>query len=148
MPEVVAVCISRRKGTVKKPVPEALFREDHGIEGDAHAGNGHRQVSLLAEESIERIRQRIPRLAYGAFGENVVTRGVDLSTLRVGDRLLLGRQVELEVTQIGKDCHAPCAIAAITGNCIMPREGVFARVLRGGIVHPGDPVCQIVGTQR
>jgi len=136
-----AICVSAEKGTVKKPVPSAELREAWGIEGDAHAGEWRRQVSLLAGESIDEVRQAMPELDDGMFGENLVTRGVDLSSLAIGDRLLVGEQVLLEVTQIGKECHnGACPIQKATGDCIMPREGIFCKVLAGGVVTPGSAV--------
>lgn len=141
MSRLEAVCISRRKGTVKQTVPLGRLRAGHGLEGDAHAGDWHRQVSLLARESIERVRRVLPGLADGAFGENLVTAGVDWAReARVGDVVRIGAGVVLEVTQIGKECHTACAIGRATGDCIMPREGVFCRVLQGGDVAPGDPL--------
>ena len=140
MAKIEAICISRRKGTAKTQVPRAELRENWGIIGDAHAGGWHRQVSLLAAESIEKMKARIPGLSPGAFAENMVTSGLDLARLRVGDRLRLGHGVVLEVTQIGKVCHKACAIRALTGDCIMPREGIFTRVVRGGEVLVGDRV--------
>ncbi|MFO7653856.1 MAG: MOSC domain-containing protein [Candidatus Krumholzibacteriia bacterium] len=137
---VVALCISDAKGTVKHPVPEASLRAEHGIVGDAHASSWPRQVSLLAAESIERMRRVLPDLAHGAFAENVVTAGVDLARLAVGDRLRLGAEVVLEVTQIGKECHHGCAIRQQVGDCIMPREGIFCRVRMGGRLQVGDPI--------
>lgn len=136
-----AVCISREKGTVKTAVPSAQLEAGHGIVGDAHAGPWHRQVSLLAGESIDRMRAVLPGLLDGAFAENLVVRGLDLATATVGDRILVGDQVVLEVTQIGKDCHQACAIGVATGDCIMPREGIFCRVETGGAVRPGDHVA-------
>ena len=135
-----AVCISELKGETKSPVPAAELRADHGLVGDAHAGPGHRQVSLLPAESIERVRAMIPDLADGAFAENMITRGLDLSSVPVGARLRIGA-AELEVTQIGKVCHLGCSIREITGDCIMPREGVFCRVVQGGPVAPGDEIA-------
>ncbi len=141
MGRVEAVCISRKKGIVKKPVSTAQVRPNFGIVGDAHAGNGHRQVSLLARESIARIRAEIPNLAHGAFAENLVVSGVDFASLTAGDQIALGDNVLLEVTQIGKECHTACAIRSLVGDCIMPREGLFCRVLRGGLLKPGDVVA-------
>jgi len=141
---VVAICTSRERGVVKLPVSEAQLRTDHGIVGDAHAGPWARQVSLLAQESIDRMRKVLPDLEAGAFAENVVTQDVDLVSLQVGDRLRLGSDICLEVTQIGKECHTACAIGQATGDCIMPREGIFCRVVAGGSLQPGDPV-QIAG---
>jgi len=136
-----AICVSVEKGTVKLPVESAELREAWGVEGDAHAGEWHRQVSVLAGESIELVRQVLPELDYGMFGENLVTRGIDLPGLGIGDRLLVGEHVILEVTQIGKECHnGGCVIQKATGDCIMPREGIFCRVLAGGQVVPGNPV--------
>lgn len=136
---VEAICISERRGTVKTVVASSRLVADHGLEGDAHAGPGDRQVSLLAGESVDRVRAQIPDLAHGAFGENLVTRGLDLARLPVGTVLRLG-EARLEVTRIGKECHQLCAIGRITGDCIMPREGVFCRVLAGGPVGAGDTV--------
>jgi len=135
---VEAVCISAKKGMVKKEVAEILLKENWGIEGDAHAGDWHRQVSLLAAESIEQVKKKMPHLKHGVFAENIVTRGLDLLQLAIGDRLVIASTVVLEVTQIGKECHnAGCAIKKATGDCIMPREGIFTRVIHGGIVKAG-----------
>jgi MOSC domain-containing protein YiiM len=139
-----AVCVSVEKGTVKVPVPSAELRENWGIEGDAHAGEWHRQISLLAGESIDEVRAVLPELDYGMFGENLVTRGIDLPRLHVGDRLQVADAVLLEVTQIGKECHnGGCPIQKATGDCIMPREGIFCRVLAGGQVAPGSSVVVV-----
>lgn len=136
---VEAVCISLGKGERKTPVPEVVLRENHGIEGDAHAGDWHRQVSLLARESIEKMRAVGLDVGNGDFAENITTSGIELFTLPVGTLLQLGVTL-LEVTQIGKECHTRCAIYHQAGDCVMPREGIFAKVLRGGIVRPGDAV--------
>ena len=136
---VLAVCISERKGTAKQPVTEISLREGYGIEGDAHAGNWHRQISLLATESAEPMRKLLSELPAGAFAENILTEGIELKTLPVGARLRLG-QTLLEVTQIGKECHADCAIRRQVGDCVMPREGIFTVVIVGGTVRPGDPI--------
>jgi MOSC domain-containing protein YiiM len=139
--EIVAVCLSAEKHVQKDEVDEVLLLEDRGIEGDAHAGSGHRQVSLLAEESVEKMRALgLENLRPGAFGETLVTRGMELVGLEVGTRLRVGEGVLLEVTQIGKECVDRCAIYYAAGDCIMPREGIFARVLRGGRVRPGDVI--------
>ena len=139
--EVAAVCISREKHVQKEEVEEVLLVTDLGIEGDAHAGFAHRQVSLLADESVDKMRQKgLTDLKPGAFGENLVTRGMDLVSLNVGDRLGIGEEVLLEVTQIGKECVDRCAIYYQTGDCIMPREGIFTRVLKGGKVAAGDEI--------
>ena len=139
MGRIEAICISREKGTVKETVTDAELRVGHGIVGDAHAGDWHRQVSLLPSESIAEVRTMMPDLADGAFAENLVTSGMDLARVRVGDKVAIGDDVLLEVTQIGKECHHGCAIRRITGDCIMPREGVFCRVLKGGRIRPGQP---------
>jgi len=139
MPRVKALCVGPKKGEPKRPVPEARFRAGHGIEGDAHAGSWHRQVSLLADEDIETVRRAgLPDVLPGAFAENVVLSGLDLGAVGLGTRLRLGEDVVLAVTQIGKVCHAPCEIARASGDCLMPRLGLFARVEKGGSVRPGD----------
>ncbi|HEX5774278.1 MAG TPA: MOSC domain-containing protein [Geomobilimonas sp.] len=137
--QVVAVCISENKGERKTLVPQVELRVDHGIVGDAHAGDWHRQVSLLAEESIEKMRRLGLSVTAGAFAENITTRGLDLVSLPVGTRLHLGETL-VEVTQIGKECHTRCAIYYQAGDCVMPKEGIFAKVIRGGMVKPGDAV--------
>lgn len=137
---VLAVNVSERQGEQKRPVERALLREDHGIVGDAHAGDWHRQVSLLAEEEIDTMRGRGVELGYGDFAENLTTRGVDLAALPVGARLEVGPAL-LEVTQIGKECHHGCAIRQAVGDCVMPRKGIFARVLRGGEISR-DSECR------
>ena len=136
MPQVLAVCISEKKGTVKHPVPEIQLKIDHGIVGDAHAGNWHRQVSLLADESVELMRQRFPDIPTGAFAENILTQGIALSKLPIGTKLRVG-QVLLQVTQIGKECHADCAIRRQVGDCVMPRDGIFTKVLEEGSIRLG-----------
>jgi MOSC domain-containing protein YiiM len=128
---LISINTSARKGERKYPVDRAVLRRDHGIEGDAHAGDWHRQVSLLADEDIESMRGRGIELPSGAFAENLTTRGIDLSSVPVGTRLHVGPTL-LEVTQIGKECHQACAIREAVGDCVMPRRGVFARVLEGG----------------
>jgi len=137
--QVVAVCTSQRKGTVKKNVGRAWLRTDWGIEGDAHAGPWHRQVSLLAWESIEKMRAQGLNVREGSFAENITTHGLELHTLPVGTRLRLGSAL-VEVTQIGKLCHSKCAIFQEVGDCVMPREGIFVRVLEGGEVAVGDEI--------
>lgn len=129
--QILSINISERTGEQKEPVARAVLRENHGIEGDAHAGDWHRQVSLLAEEDIDTMRGRGIELGYGDFAENITTRGIDLAALPVGARLVLGSAV-LEVTQIGKECHQGCAIFQAVGDCVMPRRGVFTRVVAGG----------------
>lgn len=139
MGTAVSVCISEKKGTAKHPVPEIILRVGHGIDGDAHAGNWHRQVSLLAVESVEPMRKLIPDLPIGAFAENILTEGIVLKSLPVGTVLQAGEAL-LAVTQIGKECHADCAIRKAVGDCVMPREGIFAIVLQGGVLRPGDSI--------
>jgi MOSC domain-containing protein YiiM len=139
MGTVVAVCISERKGERKTPVASGELRPEHGIVGDAHAGDWHRQVSLLAQESIDKMRRMGLDVHAGDFAENITTRGIDLPALPVGSRLTVGATL-LEVTQIGKECHTRCAIYHQAGDCVMPREGIFARVIRGGTVRAGDSV--------
>lgn len=137
MGKVIAVCTSPEKGTQKRNVGEACFIEDFGIQGDAHAGRWHRQVSLLSYDRINEFRSRGADVADGAFGENLVVEGIDFRQLPVGTRLICG-SVILEVTQIGKECHQGCRIFQEMGECIMPREGVFARVIKGGKISVGD----------
>ena len=140
MATVTAVCISDIKGIIKKPVPEIELKIDHGIAGDAHAGDWIRQVSLLADESVDKLRDKVPNLSAGVFAENILTSGIELHTLPIGARLRIGETL-LEVTQIGKECHNDgCAIKRQTGDCVMPREGIFAIVLTEGVVKPGDAI--------
>ncbi len=139
MGTIISLNISSKKGVNKEPTAEVRLRVDHGIEGDAHAGNWHRQVSLLARESIDVMRAKGLELAPGAFAENITTEGIDLVHLPVGTRLLAGK-TELEVTQIGKKCHQGCAIFQQVGDCIMPREGIFAKVITPGKIRSGDPI--------
>lgn len=140
---VKAVCISEKKGTKKAQVSSIKVLVNHGIVGDAHAGNWHRQISLLAEESIETMRQSGLELTPGAFAENIVTEGIELKNLSVGTKLKVGNTI-LEVTQIGKECHNDCEIKKTTGKCVMPTEGIFAIVLKEGIISPGDRI-EIMG---
>ncbi|MGE9975782.1 molybdopterin-binding protein [Coprococcus catus] len=142
MGEIKAICISERRGTQKKEIPEAQILEDWGIEGDAHGGKWHRQISLLAVEKIEEFRARGAEIDYGAFGENLIVEGYDLRTLPVGTRFRIG-EVLLELTQIGKECHSHCEIYKKMGDCIMPREGVFTEVLHGGHIQKGDQIEMI-----
>lgn len=137
---VLAVCTSERKGTRKRNVGEAELRPDWGIVGDAHAADWHRQVSLLAWESIEKMRALGLNVNTGSFAENITTEGISLVDLPVGTRLRLGKTV-VEVTQIGKECHSRCAIYAQAGDCVMPREGIFVRVHKGGRVRAGDEIA-------
>lgn len=139
MGRIMAVCSSEKKGTQKTKQDKVLLVKDHGIEGDAHAGKWHRQVSLLSYEKIEAFKARGVEVAIGAFGENIIVKGIDLSSLPVGTCLSAG-QALFEVTQIGKECHEHCAIYAAVGDCIMPREGIFVRVLEGGQLQEGDEI--------
>lgn len=136
---VSAVCISEKKGTAKRPVERATLRYGHGLVGDAHAGGWHRQVSLLFGEKIRAFNEAGGTVVDGDFGENIVVDGIDLARLPVGTRLRVGSAL-LEVTQIGKECHNHCQIYTRVGDCIMPREGIFARVLEDGEVAAGDSV--------
>lgn len=141
MAKVIAVCRSNDKGTRKEPVGEGILKEDYGLVGDAHAECSiHRQVSLLAQESIDKMRNRGFDVGPGDFAENITTEGMDLVSLPIGTQMCIGNKVILEVTQIGKDCHAKCAIFREIGKCIMPKEGIFARVICGGLVKDGDTI--------
>ena len=139
MATVLAVCISENKGERKKPVESVELRENHGIVGDAHAGDWHRQVSLLAQESIDKMRALGLDVSAGDFAENITTIGIDLVSLPIGTRLQIGETL-LEVTQIGKECHTRCAIFYQAGDCVMPKEGIFAKVITGGTIRPGDEI--------
>ncbi|MFC1983593.1 MOSC domain-containing protein [Chloroflexota bacterium] len=141
MAKIIAVCKSKEKGTRKKPVAEGVLREDYGFIGDAHADCcTHRQVSLLSIESISKIRSLGFDVGPGDFAENLTTEGIDLVSLPVGTRTSVGEEVILEVTQIGKECHTGCAIYRQIGKCIMPKEGVFAKVISGGLIRTGDQI--------
>ncbi len=135
--QVVAVCLSAQKGTAKQDQGRGLLVPGHGFQQDAHAGNWHRQVSLLSEDKVDAFRRTGAQVGPGAFGENLLVRGIDFARLPVGTLLRSGH-ILLEVTQIGKECHAHCAIYHQVGDCIMPREGIFARVLQGGEIAKGD----------
>jgi MOSC domain-containing protein YiiM len=139
---VIAVCISENKGERKKPVAGVELRENHGIVGDGHAGDWHRQVSLLAQESIDKMRAMGLDVNAGDFAENITTSGIELVVLPIGSRLRVGGTL-LEVTQIGKECHTRCAIYYQAGDCVMPKEGIFARVISGGMIRPGDEVSAV-----
>ena len=139
MGKILAICISEKKGVQKSPVDSAVLLEDWGIEGDAHGGKWHRQVSLLSFEKIEDFRAKGADVDFGAFGENLVVEGFDLRKIPVGSRFQIG-DVLLELTQIGKECHSHCAIFHAVGDCIMPREGVFTKVLKGGSIKAGDEI--------
>jgi MOSC domain-containing protein YiiM len=137
---IVAVSVSHRKGEVKHNVDQARLLVEHGLEGDAHAEGGLRQVSLLAQTSIDKMVAARAEVHPGDFAENLTVEGLEVMHLPVGTRLKVGQAVELEITQIGKTCHAGCAIRELIGDCVMPREGVFARVLTEGLVKPDDAI--------
>ncbi|MCF6463489.1 MOSC domain-containing protein [Clostridium sp. Cult1] len=138
--KVIDINISEKKGVVKKPIEQGVFIEDYGLEGDAHAGKWHRQVSLLGIESFKKVEELgIEGLNHGDFAENITTEGIILYELPIGTRLKIGETIQ-EVTQIGKECHVGCAISKKVGKCIMPKEGIFTRVIKGGVVKPGDSI--------
>ncbi|MEM5787359.1 MAG: MOSC domain-containing protein [Syntrophobacteraceae bacterium] len=137
---IKSIAVSRKKGTRKDCVKEALLIKEHGVEGDAHAGPWHRQISFLAMESIKKAKDTGLTVDFGDFAENIATEGIDWPRIPVGTRFRLGENALLEITQIGKECHRKCAIYYQAGDCIMPREGVFARVLEGGEIRCDDPV--------
>ena len=149
MGKVIAVCRSDKRGTRKEPIAEGLFEEQKGLADDAHADcSTHRQVSLLAAESIDKMRMMGMELNPGDFAENLTTEGIDLVSLAVGTRLTVGQEVILEVSQIGKECHTKCAIYRQVGECIMPSEGIFATVVSGGIIKAGDKITHIGPVQK
>jgi len=140
MAKVTAVNISEKKGVIKHPIEKGFFKVNHGLEGDAHAGNWHRQVSFLGEESIDKMRATgVEGLCSGKFAENLTTEGIILYELPVGTVLKIGKVI-LEVTQIGKECHGGCEIRKLVGDCVMPREGIFAKVLTEGYIKAGDEI--------
>lgn len=140
MAKVLAINISEKKGTPKKTIPSGEFIVDHGLNGDAHAGNWHRQVSLLGQESIDKVTALgVKGLCTGRFAENLTTEGIELFTLPIGTRLQVN-DVIFEVTQIGKECHQKCAIYHQIGDCVMPKEGIFARVISAGMITAGDEI--------
>jgi MOSC domain-containing protein YiiM len=139
--EVISINISDKKGIRKKPVDEAVIKQDYGINGDAHAsGRWHRQVSLLALESIQKMQAMGLDVGPGDFAENITTGGIDLPALPVGTRMTVGNDIELEVSQIGKQCHSRCAIYHQAGDCVMPKEGIFVKVIKGGTIRKGDAI--------
>ncbi|MDR0549430.1 MAG: MOSC domain-containing protein [Deltaproteobacteria bacterium] len=140
--KIIAVCLSEAKGVAKKPVVSGQLVVDHGLDSDAHAGPWHRQVSLLSYNKVLEFNQKGGSVDHGDFGENILVEGIDLRLLPVGTRLAVGPAL-LEVTQIGKECHDRCQIYHRVGDCVMPREGIFAKVLTGGEVKPGDPVVAL-----
>ena len=137
---IVAVCTSKRKGVRKRNAGEAELKADWGLVGDAHAAKWHRQVSLLAMECIDRMRTKGVNVGPGSFAENLTTQGLDLLSLSIGSRVRIGADVVLEITQHGKVCHDRCAIYKMAGDCVMPREGIFARVIEGGRVKVGNAI--------
>jgi MOSC domain-containing protein YiiM len=140
MAKVIDVNISETKGVIKKSIEKGYFKENHGLEGDAHAGDWHRQVSLLGQESIDKMKAvGVEGLISGKFAENITTEGIVLYELPVGTKLKIGETL-MEVTQIGKECHKGCAIRSQVGDCIMPREGIFTKVLKGGYIKSGDSI--------
>ncbi len=141
--KIVSIAISKKKGTTKKCTDQAVLVKNHGIKDDAHAGDWHRQLSFLAAESIEKVSTEEFKLNFGDFAENLATTGIDWKSQRVGQRVSLGEDALVEITQIGKECHKKCAIYYRTGDCIMPREGVFAKILKGGIIRVGDGIALI-----
>ena len=148
MAKVIAVCISEKKGTVKENVGKGMFQENLGFVGDAHADfDTHRQVSLLDISSIDKMRKLGLNVNPGDFAENLTTEGIELVSLPIGQRIKVGQEVLLEITQIGKECHAGCAIFKQVGKCIMPKEGVFARVIHGGEIKTDDEI-NIVNSQQ
>lgn len=143
--KIVSIAVSKKKGTRKIPVEEAYLLQNHGLDGDAHAGPWHRQVSFLASENIEKARKQGLDVNFGDFAENIATAGIDWKKMPVGTRVQLGESAQVEITQIGKECHNKCAIYYLAGDCIMPKEGVFASVLAGGRICCGDAI-RIVNT--
>lgn len=140
MAKIVSINISDRKGVIKTPINKAKLKVDYGIVGDAHAGNWHRQISLLSKESIGKMKSKgFNELKFGDFAENITTEGIDIYKLPVGQRLQIG-ECEVEVTQIGKKCHGGCEIKKKTGDCVMPREGIFVKVIKEGIIYPNDEI--------
>jgi len=136
---IKSISVSKKKGTKKKNISIAVLKEDFGIIGDAHGGS-KRQVSLLAEESIEKMRQKGVDVTSGDFAENITTKGIDLMGLKLGSRLRIGKSALLEITQIGKVCHSRCDIYYQVGDCVMPKEGIFGKVLKGGVIKPKDKI--------
>ncbi|MBC8489985.1 MAG: MOSC domain-containing protein [Bacteroidetes bacterium] len=143
----MAISVSKKKGIPKTNVNQAKLIKEHGIKGDAHSGNWHRQVSLLAFESIEKMRKAgLPNIRPGAFAENITTQFIDVPNLSIGTRLKIGNDVELEITQIGKECHSKCSIFYEVGDCVMPREGIFARVTESGKITVGDGISGLINS--
>ncbi|MCF6248935.1 MAG: MOSC domain-containing protein [Desulfobacula sp.] len=141
--KIVSIAVSKKKGTTKKCTQQAELIENHGIKEDAHAGDWHRQLSFLASESIENASSEDFPLNFGDFAENIATTGIDWKSQPIGQQFKLGADAIVEVTQIGKECHKKCAIYYRTGDCIMPKEGVFAKILKSGTINVGDPIEQL-----
>jgi len=141
--KIVSIATSKKKGTIKKCIDQAELVENHGIKEDAHAGDWHRQLSFLAAESIEKAGTLEFKLNFGDFAENIATTGIDWKSQRIGQRVNLGKDALVEITQIGKECHKKCAIYYRTGDCIMPKEGVFAKILKGGTIKVGDKITLV-----
>lgn len=137
---IIAVCVSKRKGTPKTEVDSCFVQEGHGLEGDAHGGDWHRQVSLLAIEDIQTMADKGLDVKPGSFAENLTVQGFDLGSVKIGDRMKVGESVVLEVTQIGKECHTRCAIYHKVGDCVMPDKGIFCKIIQGGPVNKGDAI--------
>lgn len=143
--KIISIAISKKKGTRKTQIESAKLIKNFGLQGDAHAGDWHRQVSFLASESIDKAKKKGLDVTFGDFAENIATTGIDWKNMPVGTRVKLGDSAEVEISQIGKECHTKCAIYYKAGDCIMPREGVFARVLSGGNIQCGDAI--VLGDQ-
>ena len=141
--EIVSIAVSKKKGTIKKCTQQAELIENHGIKDDAHAGDWHRQLSFLASESIEKASSEEFQLNYGDFAENIATTGIDWKNQPIGQVFKLGEKAFVKITQIGKECHKKCAIYYRSGDCIMPKEGVFAKILKGGIINVGDNIERV-----
>ena len=141
--KIVSIAVSKKKGTTKQCTDQAELVENHGIKGDAHAGDWHRQLSFLAAESIDAVSTESFVLHFGDFAENIATTGIDWKTQKIGQQVRLGNTALVEITQIGKECHKKCAIFYRTGDCIMPKEGVFAKILAGGTIRVGDAVTLV-----
>ncbi len=141
--KIVSLAVSKKKGTRKTPVEEVTLVPEHGVEGDAHAGAWHRQVSFLSAESIDKAKEKGLDVDFGAFAENIATLGMDWKSVPIGTKFQVGDSALVEITQIGKECVQKCAIYYLAGDCIMPREGVFARVLKGGKIRCGDEILMV-----